>query len=229
MKMKRILLVIVVIISLCGCTRELPSGVEVKDYISNKFIGGYELKYEKDEFDTKGYQKRYYTIRLRNLYSMPFKVICSSKENISNLSGISDTFSGELRKLYFTEKDFKYEIEKIGDYEYHVNIDSNLDSYENIHSIIRYIIHCERMYLRYENSFYVNHSFNNFLYGRILESDKYRRINTRLLLKINNKFNIRLWEYEMLSYDESKLKYENDYKIFSEKGEENETDMARLN
>lgn len=217
MKIKRIwlsLVMIVVMLSLTGCERELPNSIEVKDYLTNKFISGYELEYLSDGIDDKGYHEKHYKVRLRDLdvYNITFKVICSSKEDILNLSGIRDTFSKELRAKYLKENILEYEIENTGEYSYRVKLEKDLSKYENVNDIIRYLVYFESKYIRYEESFYKEHPLNDMFYKKILNGYSGRRISSKIILTINDKVEIRLWEYANTPYKESKEKYEFYYK-----------------
>ena len=220
MKIKRILLVLIVLLTsleLAGCKRELPSSIEVKTYLSNKFIGGYEFEHINKEIDSKGYDISYYDVRLRSLYDIKFQVICSSKEDMFNISGIRDTFSDELREKYLKETSLKFGIEPIGIYEYRVKIENDLSKYESICNIIRYLVYYESNYIRYEKSFCREHTISNFIYSQIRGKNKYGLINSKIKLIINDEIEIRLWDYAPLSYKDSKERYENYYKILIEK------------
>lgn len=219
-----IILIVLVTLGLTGCERELPSSIDVKNYISNKFIGGYELEYVKKETDTKGYDISYYNVRLRNLYELRFKVTCSSKENISNLSGISDNFNDVLRDKYLKETPLEFNIESKGLYEYTVELENDISKYDSVCNIIRYLVHFESGYTRYKESFCKEYTISDFIYNSIVGRNNYRWLNNKIKIVINNEndeVELRLLDYAHLTYKESKERYENTYKILKDSMEDN--------
>ena len=214
MKLKILLILSVVMLSLTGCSRELPSAKDVKNYMNSRFDGGYELRFINKEIDKKGYQISIYEARLRKIYNIRFNVICSSKEELFNLIGIKDTFEYELRKDYVRENHLDYGIKEDRDYVYSINIEKDISKYENIRYLIMYMMKYESDYINYKKRFYADH----LLFNRSRNA-----ISSKVKFTINNRVILRLHEFYNISYIEAKRKYNFIYKNLENEDISNES------